>query len=163
MRTLGFDVTNDIFAKNAWYFRNTLVRANYNDLKNDIHETTEYLELFLRNLLLNERNKLSNHSMHISGLFNQYSKVDIETKKVDIETQKVDIHTSIDINISNKTRNHIIRLYSKFNKEIFFGRSQIEEEIGLKASGASKLIKIMLDYNVIEPVRGYGKGKYRFK
>ena len=32
----------------------SLVRANYNDLKNDIHETTEYLELFLRNLLLDE-------------------------------------------------------------------------------------------------------------
>ena len=43
LRTLGFDVTNDIFAENAWYFRNSLVRANYNDLKNGIHETTEYL------------------------------------------------------------------------------------------------------------------------
>jgi prophage maintenance system killer protein len=42
LRTLGFDVTNDIFAENAWYFRNSLVRANYNDLKNGIHETTEY-------------------------------------------------------------------------------------------------------------------------
>lgn len=43
LRTLGFDVTNDIFAENAWYFRNSLVRANYNDLKNGIHETTEFL------------------------------------------------------------------------------------------------------------------------
>ena len=50
LRTLGFEMTNDIFAKNAWYFRNALVRANYNDLKNGIHETTEYLELFLQNL-----------------------------------------------------------------------------------------------------------------
>ena len=54
LRSLGFDATNDIFAENAWYFRNSLVRANYNDLKNDIHETTEYLELFLRNLLLGQ-------------------------------------------------------------------------------------------------------------
>lgn len=52
LRTLGFDATNDIFAENAWYFRNALVRANYNDLRNGVHETTEYLELFLRNLLL---------------------------------------------------------------------------------------------------------------
>ena len=29
LRTLGFSVTNDIFAENAWYFRNALVRANY--------------------------------------------------------------------------------------------------------------------------------------
>ena len=62
-RTLGFDVTNDIFAENAWYFRNSLVRANYNDLKNGVHETTEYLELFLRNLLLNENNPLHNRTL----------------------------------------------------------------------------------------------------
>jgi fido (protein-threonine AMPylation protein)/DNA-binding MarR family transcriptional regulator len=71
LRTLGFDVTNDIFAENAWYFRNALVRANYNDLKNGVHETTEYLELFLRNLLLDEKNELHNRSMHISGQFVQ--------------------------------------------------------------------------------------------
>ena len=75
LRTLGFDVTNDIFAENAWYFRNALVRANYNDLKNGVHETTEYLEMFLRNLLLDEKNELHNRSMHISGVFEE---VDIE-------------------------------------------------------------------------------------
>ncbi len=78
MRKLGFDVTNDIFAKNAWYFRNALVRADYSDLKNGIYETTEYLELFLRNLLLGEKNELHNRAMHISGLLS--AKVDIENK-----------------------------------------------------------------------------------
>jgi fido (protein-threonine AMPylation protein) len=68
LRTLGFDVTNDIFAENAWYFRNALVRANYNDIKNGVHETTEYLELFLRNLLLDEKNVLQNRVMRISCL-----------------------------------------------------------------------------------------------
>lgn len=63
IRTLGFDVTNDIFAENAWYFRNALVRANYNDLRNGIHETTEFLELFLRNLLLNEHLPLQNRTL----------------------------------------------------------------------------------------------------
>ncbi len=67
LRTLGFDVTNDIFAENAWYFRNALVRANYTNLKKGVHETTEYLELFLRNLLLGEENLLKNRDMHISG------------------------------------------------------------------------------------------------
>lgn len=55
LRTLGFTATNDIFAEHAWYFRNALVRANYTDLQKDIHETTEYLERFLRNLLLHEK------------------------------------------------------------------------------------------------------------
>jgi fido (protein-threonine AMPylation protein) len=65
LRTLGFNATNDIFAENSWYFRNALVRANYNDLKNGIHETTEFLELFLRNLLLDESNELNNRTIKL--------------------------------------------------------------------------------------------------
>lgn len=55
LRTLGFDATNEIFAENAWYFRNALVRANYNNLTKGVHETMECLELFLWNLLLGEK------------------------------------------------------------------------------------------------------------
>lgn len=65
LRLLGFDVTNDIFAENAWYFRNALVRANYTNLIKGVHETTEYLEMFLKNLLLGEQNELKNRMMHI--------------------------------------------------------------------------------------------------
>lgn len=82
LRTLGFSVTNDIFAQNAWYFRNALVRANYTDIQSGIYVTTEYLELFLRNLLLNKKNLLSNRKLHIHELA---EKVDIENKNVDIE------------------------------------------------------------------------------
>ncbi len=69
LRVLGFSVTNDIFAENAWYFRNALVRANYTNLQKGIHETTEYLEVFLRNLLLDEKNGLHNRELHISGRY----------------------------------------------------------------------------------------------
>ena len=65
LRTLGFTVTNDMFADHAWYFRNALVRANYQNLKQGVYRTTEYLECFLRNLLLDEDHVLSNRSMHI--------------------------------------------------------------------------------------------------
>lgn len=163
LRTLGFDATNDIFAENAWYFRNALVRANYNDLKNGIHETTEYLEVFLRNLLLDERNELHNQSMHISGSFNK--KVDIESENVDIESVKVDIRNKImsfSDRISEKTINHTINIFLKCGTKEYFGRTVIEEITGLKASGASKLIKLLLDSNIIVPVSGHGKGKYRF-
>lgn len=65
LRKLGFSVTNDIFAKNSWYFRNALVRANYTNLQKGIYETTEFLELFLRNLILNEDNELHNKSLQV--------------------------------------------------------------------------------------------------
>ena len=163
LRTLGFDVNNDIFAENAWYFRNALVRANYNDLKNGIHESTEYLELFLRNLLLDEKNELLNRTMHISGLF---EKVDIESAKVDIESAKVDIRNSLlsfSNTISEKTICHAIELFEVCGKDDYFGRSIVEEVTGLKSSGASKFIKLLLDSGVIVPVTGHGKGKYRFR
>ena len=65
LRSLGFDVNNDIFAQNSWYFRNALVRANYNNLQKGIYENPEFLEKFFRNLLLNEHNELKNRYCHI--------------------------------------------------------------------------------------------------
>ena len=156
LRTLGFDAANDIFAENAWYFRNALVRANYNDLKNDVHETTYYLELFLRNLLLDENNELHNRAMHISRMLEE---VDIESAKVDIENQLKAFSDSI----SEKTINHAIEIFSKCGKDDYLGRTIVEEITGLKPSGASKLIKLLSESKVIIPVTGHGKGKYRFK
>jgi fido (protein-threonine AMPylation protein)/biotin operon repressor len=63
LRSFGFDVTNDIFASNAWYFRNALVRANYNDLSKGIHATQEYLNLFFSNLVFGENNVLKNREL----------------------------------------------------------------------------------------------------
>ena len=53
-----------------------MVRANYNNLKLGVHETTEYLELFLRNLLLGEDHEMHNRVMHISGSFSPISEQD---------------------------------------------------------------------------------------
>ncbi len=65
LSTLGYDVTNDVFAENSWYFRNALVRANYTNIRKEIYETTEFLEAFLRNLLFSENNKLKNRELRI--------------------------------------------------------------------------------------------------
>lgn len=121
LHTLGFGVTNDIFAENAWYFRNALVRANYNDLKNGIHETTEYLELFLRNLLLNEHHPLHNRTLHISGTFKEIEKPDIEMTEPDIEGRKADIEKLF----QPKTESHILKLREAFPCGAIFGRSDV--------------------------------------
>ena len=166
LRTLGFDVTNDIFAENAWYFRNALVRANYNDLTRGIHETTEYLEMFLRNLLLDEHNELSNRAMHISGKFLDDEKVDIGDEKSDIDDEKSDIEaklSDIDDEISKNLKNHVLKLYNALDEGEIFGRSLVEKHTGLKASRASELIKTMYEMGLLESVKGHGKGKYRFK
>lgn len=170
LRMLGFDATNDIFAENAWYFRNALVRANYNDLRNGVHETTEYLELFLRNLLLDEKNELHNRSMHISGMFEEAdienAKADIERAEADIENQKADIRNrllSFSDMISEKTIDYALELFSKCGKKEYFGRTIVEDITGLKSTRASELIKLLVDREIIVPVTGHGKGKYRFQ
>ena len=128
LRILGFSATNDIFAENAWYFRNALVRANYTNLQKGIHETTEYLEVFLRNLLLNEKNELHNRNLHISGLLNE--------EKVDIGN----VLFTKNNGFSAKTIAHIHRLFVEFGFDEAFGRSAVMELLALKGSGTSKLL-----------------------
>ena len=65
LRTFGFDINNDAFARHSWYFRNALVRANYNNIQQGVFSTTEYLERFFRNLLLGENNDLRNRQLLI--------------------------------------------------------------------------------------------------
>lgn len=170
LRTLGFEATNDIFAENAWYFRNALVRANYNDLKNGVHETTEFLEVFLRNLLLDENNRLHNREMHISGVFNDCLKQDIDESKQDIERQKQDIeilrkfeYKLRNAKHSNKTLKNIGILYEEYGNEKVFGRTNIMETLSITASPASELIKKLLEAGIIIPVKARGKGKYIFQ
>ena len=65
LRTFGFAASNDMFADCSWYFRNALVRANYNDYKNNIYATLEYLNRFFGNLLLGEKNPLKNRELRL--------------------------------------------------------------------------------------------------
>ena len=126
--------------------------------------TTEYLELFLRNLLLNEKNELHNRYLHISGLW-KMQKVDIGEGKVDIQSSKVDIESLIAVkatDFSEKTISHIYRMYDKFGFDMIFGRTAVGELLGLQNSSASKLLAKLLRAEIIEPVSGHGKGKYRF-
>lgn len=65
LRKLGYRVTNEPFADNAKYFHNALVRANYQNYEKGIEETTEFLELFFRNVLLGEQHPLKKRYQHI--------------------------------------------------------------------------------------------------
>ena len=172
LRTLGLEVTNDVFAENAWYFRNALVWANYNDLKKGIHETTAFLELFLRNLLLNEHHLLRNRTLHIAWTPDEAIKPDIETEKPDIETKKPGIgkikpdigaaKSNIISGFLPKTAGHIRKLREAFPEGEIFGRTEVMKVLDLKTSGASELLMKLRKSGIVEAVSGQGKGKYRF-
>ena len=151
LRTLGFDVTNDIFAANSWYFRNALVRANYSNLKKEIYSTCEFVELFLRNLLLDESTPLKNRELHINWL---------RENNKDILSN--DSNDKLD-SLSDKTKGYINMLYHIYGSNSIFGRKEVMEATNVKTSRASEIIKVMLEHEIIEKVEGYGKGRYKFK
>ena len=65
LRSLGYKVNNEMFAKHSWYFRNALVRANYRNVNKDIEYSPIYLVRFFRNLLLGDGWVLKNRYLHI--------------------------------------------------------------------------------------------------
>ncbi len=54
LRSMGFDVDNQLFARHSWYFRNALVRANYRNIQKGIDYSPVYLARFLQNLLYSD-------------------------------------------------------------------------------------------------------------
>ena len=129
LNKLGFDITNDMFLDNSWYFRNALVRANYTNIKNGIYETTYYLELFMRNLLLNESNKLSNRQMHIYYKENMYQQpINDEELLITIFKENPNItldDVAIKINKSVRTVKTVVKKLVEENKLIRVGSKKL--------------------------------------
>ena len=86
MKTFGFKVNNDAFEKNSWYFRNALVRANYNDLQNGVHATTKFLEMFFSNLILGTEYELKNRYMHVDYVNVNFRSVSPKVPKSQFDT-----------------------------------------------------------------------------
>lgn len=92
--------------------------------------------------------------------------MDIQTKKIDIQTQKADFESVLSEkgkNFSAKTIVHIHKLFEKFGFDEIFGKSAVMEFLDLKSSGTSKLLSNLVRADIIEPISGHGKGKYKFK
>ena len=166
LRSLGFNVTNDIFAENAWYFRNAMVRANYTNLKKGVHETTEYLELFLRNLLLGENHPLRNRALHISGQLAKQdfgdAKQDFDDPKQDFDDHKPDFDRLSSAGISVRTANNVLKLLKRFGFALPFGRTDLINELGITKSPASEILNKLLSVGAVAPAPGIARGKYRF-
>ena len=119
LRSLGFNVTNDTFIKNSWYFRNSLVRANYNNISKGIFEDRVYLIKFLRNLLLGESNILLNRDLHISNITLEKSKNSKDSLILKAIKENPNITTkelSKEIGVSIRTIKNILKLMKDNNK-----------------------------------------------
>jgi len=137
LHTMGFNVTNDLFAENSWYFRNALVRANYSDYNKGIIATAEYLNRFFGNLLLGEKNVLKNREM----LVNSNSGEDAnDTVKPYDDT----------VNDTVKSRNDTVFLLIKGMPDIT--AAEIAEKMGIGIATVKREIKRLKDCGAIERI-----------
>lgn len=155
LRQLGFDADNDMFAEYSWYFRNSLVRANYNNIQKKIYDTTEYLEKFLRNLLLGEKNERHNREMHVGGKF--VVKKDIDPIKKDIDP--------INDPIKNKTgRSGLTEREAKIidllQNEPTLTRAQMAEILGCSDATVKRALQSLVQKNALRRIGSRKKGEW---
>ena len=89
LRTFGFNVNDEVFANNSWYFRNALVRANYKNFEKNIFEDISYLEKFFYNLLTNSKYELKNRYMHINYNQNENINDKLKSNNYSLEEQAI--------------------------------------------------------------------------
>ena len=154
LRALGFNVVNDVFAENSWYFRNALVRANYSDLTQGVTDTTIYLERFFRSMLLGEEHDLRNRIMHVD-----WGKVDGETThqsaKQEVKSAKIGEELSPKCKNCTLEEVAVLRIVQK-NR--YATQKEIAAEIG-KSERTVKTITVALqDKQILKRVNGKRNG-----
>ena len=88
LRTFGFNINDEVFANNSWYFRNSLVRANYKNFEKNIFEDISYLEKFFYNLLSNTKYELKNRYTHVDYV-QSATNSDLKCKDCTLEEQAI--------------------------------------------------------------------------
>ena len=65
LRSFGFVVNNESFEKHSWFFRNALVRSQYENIPKGVHRTFEPLERFMNFTVFCIPADLRNRTLHI--------------------------------------------------------------------------------------------------
>lgn len=125
LRSLGYEVNNELFAKHSWYFRNALVRANYRNILKGIDYSPIYLVRFFRNLLLKDCWVLKNRYLHIRPTDDWKEQPRIGTPQV---PRKLSSSTP---QVPHKFSQHVETLILSFNDE-YMTSAEIMGAIGLK-------------------------------
>ena len=146
MKTFGFNVNNDAFEKYSWYFRNALVRANYNNLQKGVHSTTKFLEMFFSNLLLDTHYELKNRYMHIDYVENNSQSINPKAPKYQFDT--------LDCTLEELA---VLELVAK-NPTI--KQQELVEATGKSIATIKRIMKSLQDKNYIRRESGKRYGKW---
>lgn len=140
LRSLGFAAANEIFEENSWYFRNSLVRANYSNVAKKIYAEPKYLVRFFRNLMLGEENELKSRFTHI-----RYD--DVMSQKVAINAESGD---KIAINGDSGDKSTIDMIIAYINENNAIDNSAAQQITGLSPSGVRRIFAKLVAEDVLE-------------
>lgn len=141
LRSLGFTVDNDQFARHSWYFRNALVRANYRNVAKEIDYTPVYLERFFRNLLLGEQWDLRNRYLHIHPTEEWKVQPNLSDPTSTPTSTRTTTRTSTRTSTFANTSNTTSKLYTNNDNIIQLIRVIGYEELSIKQMMESKGLK----------------------
>ena len=166
LRSLGYEVNNEMFAKHSWYFRNALVRANYRNINKDIEYSPIYLVRFFRNLLLGESWVLKNRYLHIDPTDEWKVQPRLATPQVPhTPHQKVDRKggqktEKVDRKGGQKTKDSILSLIAS---DPFVTTNEMSKRLKINRSAISKHIKKLKEDHIIERIGPDKGGKWLIK
>ena len=145
LRSLGYKVNNEMFAKHSWYFRNALVRANYRNIQKGIDYSPIYLVRFFRNLLLKDSWVLKNRYLHIRPTDEWKEQLRIGTPQV---PRKLSSSTP---QVPHKFSQHVETLV-KCMGDTYMSSAEIMKSLGLKdrKSFSELYLNVALSENAIE-------------
>ncbi len=160
LRSLGYKVNNEMFAKHSWYFRNALVRANYRNIQKGIEYSPIYLVRFFRNLLLGDGWALKNRYLHIHPTEDWKEQPNLRnTMPTNNPQEKVDRKGGQKTDLvarkgGQKTKDAILQLIAT-NPSI--SSIEMAKAIGINRSAISKHLKKLKEEGIIER-QGPAKG-----
>ena len=166
LRSLGYEVNHEMFAKHSWYFRNALVRANYRNINKDIEYSPIYLVRFFRNLLLGESWVLKNRYLHINPTDEWKVQPRLATPQVPhTPHQKVDRKggqktEKVGRKGGQKTKDSILSLIAS---DPFVTTNEMSKQLEINRSAISKHIKKLKEDHIIERIGPDKGGKWIIK
>jgi predicted HTH transcriptional regulator len=85
-----------------------------------------------------------------------------EEKTVDSKKKQSFEQMMEQLKSSKPTENNIRLLHDRMGDEVSFGRADVVQITGITSSPAGELLKKMKSKQLIEEIKGHGKGRYKF-
>lgn len=104
-----------------------------------------------------------NYNVPIDKVLIAPEKVAVDEENALIASENLLIESAIDsLNANKNTKENAKKLFAHMSFDGVFGRNDIMDIVAVSITAAGNLISKLKDANLIEPIAGQGKGKYKF-